>query len=163
MNGETPSFLSVNLKDAKELSLAENGEYRLRIMAAEILKSQKGNFYINCRAAIPSRPATEQLYFPLFFPPEDADEFQKERSDSDLKKFAKAFGYNNPQGIFPNELIGLEGFAILGTDTFEGRSKNVVERFVSSPVGAIGGLAPPTPGIVTPPVPATPDDDDIPI
>lgn len=157
---ETPSFLSVNLAEAKELTLAEDGEHKLRIMAAEMKVSKNGNPYLSGRMSFPNRPATEQMYFMLFGASEDADISQKERTDSDNLKFAKAFGYSSTTGIHPNELIGLEGSAIIKTEEYEGRYKNVVERYVSSPMGVgANPVMPPTADVLTPPVPATADDD----
>ena len=134
-------FLSFNLNDAKILTTVPPGEeYKLLIEAAEMKTSQKsGATYINCRASIVGHPESKAVFFPIFGVEADADDGQRARRESQLKEFCLAIGYDDPDGIHPDKLVGKEGYNVLGEEEYNGELINRVGRWVYSTADEEGG------------------------
>lgn len=138
---ETPSFLAVNLKDAKVLTTVPSGkEYKLNIEASEMkVGKNSGVQYIECRASIMDNPGSKNVFFPIFGPDPDADDAQRARYESDMKEMAEALNYTEPDGFHTKKLVGLSGWAILGEEEWAGQLKNTVQRWIGTGAGTSDG------------------------
>lgn len=126
------SLLEVNVNDVEDLHIAAAGEYLLEVRSAEVKKSEKtGGDYLMVWFMFKEEPGTKDISNVFMMPTEEDDERTKGNRLRALKNFCKAFEYDASDGIESDDLVGLEGYAIVGEkDDPEYGEQNNVRRWV---------------------------------
>jgi hypothetical protein len=111
------SFLNINVTDARELSAVPAGEYKLRVMSAELNEERR---FVLTRLQIvgpgnPSEYAASKDVTHFLYLPKDGDDPKKvENKKRALRTFADAFGIPYTEaGIDLAAFPGCEGWATL--------------------------------------------------
>lgn len=126
-------FLNENLNDAAELTTVREGEYKLRIMKAEMKAIQStGSNCVNLMLDIPDEPLSKTVYHTLWMP--KATDSPKERANTlgHIVTFLRTFGFDPAEDISNLEVLeGATGWAILvEKDEGEYGIKNKVKKFI---------------------------------
>jgi hypothetical protein len=130
MKGELMSLLDLNVNDAVDLEAMAEGEYPLRIVAAEMQRSKKGNQMLMVRFEIIDEPHSKDINHYLLFPSDEDDAKRKNQRLLAFKNFYKAFGVDASSPVDVDELVGLEGTAFLGVDSSdEYGEQNRIKKF----------------------------------
>lgn len=139
------SLLGLHLDKLPERVIVPGGdEYQLQIMKGSIKPSKNSDReVIHIAFKILDHPTAPPVMETLCLPVDsDTEDLQFNFSDQ-IRDFMLAFGINlknpgepievteglNKVKIF-KEWKGLEGWAFIGTDVYEGRPKNTVSRFI---------------------------------
>jgi hypothetical protein len=106
------------------------GEYQLRVLAAEVKTSTKtGGDYLSVKMDAPDYPKAKDINQVLMMPTAKDDAKQKNNRLAAIQNFIKACGYDNVDNI--NEVVGARPWAILAEEESEGFGKqNRVKKFV---------------------------------
>ncbi len=127
------SFIEININDAIEPSIVEEGEYAVRIEDAEVKVAQSGKKYIGLRLSILNEDNVKQVNEVLMLPDAADDESTKNRRLLALKRMCTCFDYEPQGGIDTAELIGREGRVFLKIEDSEQYGKsNKVRRYVAA-------------------------------
>lgn len=127
------SFIEININDAIEPSIVEEGEYAVRIEDAEVKVGQSGKKYIGLRLSILNEDNVKQVNEVLMLPDAADDESTKNRRLLALKRMCTCFDYEPQGGIDTAELIGREGRVFLKIEDSEQYGKsNKVRRYVAA-------------------------------
>mgnify|MGYP000892985633 CR=1 FL=1 len=127
------SFIEININDAIEPSIVEEGEYAVRIEDAEVKVGQSGKKYIGLRLSILNEDNVKQVNEVLMLPDAADDESTKNRRLLALKRMCTCFDYEPQGGIDTAELIGREGRVFLKIEDSEQYGKsNRVRRYVAA-------------------------------
>jgi len=124
-------FLDINLDDAVEpTAVPGDQEYKLRITDMREANDKNGQPYILPRFEIIGEPTTKEFTKFLRLPNDEQNEKQKNSTKWGLKVFFDTFDINSSTAN-TNEMIGQEGWAILGQEeTEEWGEQNFVKKFV---------------------------------
>ncbi len=121
-----------NLDDAVEPTVVDgDAEYKLRIVDCKVDKNKHGNPYMLPRFEVSDEPISKEFtkYLPL--PYSGMDEKDLNNTKLKLSRFFEAFGIDASAPIDSEDMIGLEGWAILGVETDDQYGdQNYVKRFV---------------------------------
>ncbi|CAK0747665.1 DUF669 domain-containing protein [Azospirillaceae bacterium] len=124
------SLLDLNVKDAVDLEAVVEGEYMLRVVAAELQTSKKGNQMLMVRFEIVDAPTAKDINYYLLFPSEDDDAKRKNLRLLSFKNLYKALGVDSSGPVEVEELVGLEGSAFLGVEeSDEYGEQNRIKKF----------------------------------
>lgn len=127
------SFIEININDAIEPSIVEEGEYAVRIEDAEVKVGQSGKKYLGLRLSILNENNVKQVNEVLMLPDAADDESTKNRRLLALKRMCTCFDYEPQGGIDTAELIGREGRVFLKIEDSEQYGKsNKVRRYVAA-------------------------------
>jgi len=127
------SFIEINVNDAIEPSVVEEGEYTVRIEDAEVKTGQSGKKYIGLRFSIVDEDNVKQVNEVLMLPDEADDDAQKNRRLLAIKRMCTCFDYEPQGGIDTAELVGREGKVFLKIEESEQYGKsNKVRRYVAA-------------------------------
>lgn len=127
------SFIEININDAIEPSIVEEGEYAVRIEDAEVKVGQSGKKYLGLRLSILNEDNVKQVNEVLMLPDAADDESTKNRRLLALKRMCTCFDYEPQGGIDTAELIGREGRVFLKIEDSEQYGKsNKVRRYVAA-------------------------------
>ncbi len=122
-----------NLDDAQEPVVVEGDqEYKLRIIDCKVDTNKNGAPYILPRFEIVDEPLSKEFtkYLPL--PHNEMTEKKLNTTKLNLKRFFDAVGIDPNGPINTEDLIGLEGWAILGVETDDQYGdQNYIKRFVA--------------------------------
>lgn len=133
------SFLEdVNLNDVVEPHTVPGGEeYRIRIVDikkdenGELPLNKNGNRYILPTFEIPDEVGAQNFTTYIGLPSNDMSEKDKNNTKYRIKQFLQCFGFDTPPDD-PVELIGAEGYAILGEKSDpEYGDQNTIRRFLT--------------------------------
>jgi hypothetical protein len=125
-------ILNLNVEDANVIVLQE-GEYKLRILSAEVKTSKASNEYINLRCDVPAEPQAQDIYHTLMLP--KGDDAKKDNSAKHrIKLFLKAFGLPTDNAEMDlDTFVGAEGFALLQEEEVDGGgTRNTIKKFLVS-------------------------------
>lgn len=107
-----------------------DSEVKLRIVDCTHKENKNGEEYILPRFEIIDEPLTKEVTKYLGLPYAGLDEKKLMKTKNALKHFFSAFDV--PEKFDPEELVGLEGWAILGVETTEEYGEqNYVKKFVT--------------------------------
>tara|TARA_Y100000593_G_scaffold82293_1_gene154508 strand:- start:2599 stop:2991 length:393 start_codon:yes stop_codon:yes gene_type:complete len=126
------SLLQYNLDNVKELATVPEGEYEVRVVAAEMKTSAKtGGQYLNIRLELPSESDSKGITHILMLPADDDDDKRKNSRLRGLKTFYEAFSIDYANGVETEDLVGANGWAlVVEEDGGEYGIQNRVRRFV---------------------------------
>lgn len=129
--GET--FLDVPTGDAVESKAQSAGEYKIKIVAATIDVDKNGHDYFLPRFEIVGEPYAKDLTKFHGLPHDDMTEKQSNAAKYNLDQFKKCFGLPSEGKLLASEMIGLDGWAILGVgpEDPEYGVQNYIRRYVA--------------------------------
>jgi len=127
------SLLSVNVNEVEDLHIVPSGEYLLEIRSAEVKKSVKtGGDYLMVWFQFKEEEASKDVNNVFMLPTDEDDERKKGSRLRALKSFCQAFEYDASNGIESEDLVGLEGYAIIGErEDPEYGEQNYIRRWVA--------------------------------
>lgn len=113
--------------------VAADSECKLRIIEVTYKDSDKnGNSGLLVRFEITDEPLAKDFIRYFTLPSAAMDEKKRESSKRGLKHFGEAFGIDFQRPFEVEELVGLEGWAILGVEANEQfGDQNYIKRFVT--------------------------------
>lgn len=123
----------LDLENVPELEAVPEGEYEVRIMAADTHVSKtSGQTMIKVVLEIVGQPNADTIYHYITLPQVDDDERKRNGKLRRIKEFLSAFGLSQ-QSDFP-EWLGQTAWALIGqeADDRTGLPRNVVKRFIES-------------------------------
>lgn len=125
-------FLDIDLSDVQEPSAVPgDAEYKLRIVDVRQADDKNGNPYILPRFEIPEEPSAKEFTKFLRLPHEGLDAKQLNSAKWQLKLFFDAFGVDPSSLNNVDDLVGEEGWAILGLeDSDQWGEQNFVKKFI---------------------------------
>lgn len=125
--------LAKDIDNAKEPMVVEaDQEYKLRIVSCRVGENKNGDPYLLPRFEITSEPYAKEFTKYLAVPHSGMTEKQRNGTAYALQTFFRAFEFDHSRPFDPEEdLIGLEGWALLGVEESEeyGES-NFVKKFL---------------------------------
>ncbi len=125
------SVLDIDLTMDTTLEVLDEGEYDLQIIDIEPrVSNNTGNPYLNIRTEAIGEPSADDVYLMISLPNDGDTEKQVKRKVSRLQDFVRACGEEPGTKFDYRALVGEKFSAILGQETYEGRTKNVVKEFV---------------------------------
>lgn len=128
MSDET--FLDVPTGDAVEPKAMPAGEYKIRITSATMGTDKNNHSYFLPRFEIPKEPYAKEFTKFLGLPHEEMTEKQLNACKFNLDSFKKCFKIKKDK-FSMNDVMGLEGWAILGLEeTEEYGEQNFVRKFI---------------------------------
>ncbi len=133
MTNEPSNIFTINLDEAVEPQILDDGEFLLRVIMAETRVSKTGNKYLNIRFDVPDQPHAEDIYH-IIMAPNGKDAKQDNRNALAAKSFYKAFGIEPDENwsVDLDSLGGKTGWALLTIKNDEQYGdKNAVRRFVT--------------------------------
>ena len=126
------SFLDMDFSDVQEpTAVAGDSEYKIRVVDVRQDTDKNGNPYLLPRFEVPDEPAAKE--FTKFFrlPHEGLDAKQMNSAKYQLKVFFDAFDIDPASLQQPEDLIGAEGWAILGLEeTEQWGDQNYIKKFI---------------------------------
>ena len=132
---------SVNLDDVTEPTAVPGGsEYKVRIVdvktdesnADGLPRNKNGQPYLLPRFEIPEEPTAKEFTAYLGLPTDDMDPKQKNGAGYKLKNFLATFDLDADALGDPSDMVGAEGWAILGLeDSPEWGEQNFVKKFIT--------------------------------
>lgn len=129
LNAFDADYESINPEDV----ILKPKEYRLRVAKAETKVSQeKGTTYIALAFTCPAEPDADLINDNLVMPDkerhsEEIQQFMLKR----VKRALTALGATIKAGkVDVDTIVGKECFANVGTEEYEGRTKNVIKSYV---------------------------------
>lgn len=125
-----------NIADTPEpVVLPADSEVKLRIIAADYAHKEdknNGNPYMMIRFEVCDDPLAKEIGKFFALPCANVDAKRNEGNKRSLKYLGEAFGVDFNRPFDSDELVGLEGWAILGVETSEQYGdQNYVKRFVT--------------------------------
>jgi len=121
-------------EDLPELKLLDDGrEIKLRIKKAESGTSKNNVPRLEIVVEDPSDPLVDDMYLYINMPSptlREEDEKKYVKTVKYLKDFLECFGINSAQGFDTEDLVGAEGWCIVGVEEYEGRRSNRVKSYV---------------------------------
>lgn len=126
------SLLDLNLGDAVEPKAVDpDREYKIRISEVRSDEDKNGNPYLLPRFEIPDEPASKDFTKFLSVPRDGMTPKQLNTAKWRISEFLQAFGRDPSLPFSPEDLVGLEGWAILGREeTEEYGEQNFVRKFI---------------------------------
>lgn len=132
------SFLNIGqeLQDRQPETAVEEGEYKLRVTAADI---PEGKNYMLVRFEVQDNPYAREMSKFFTLPGHGRTPKEENRNRNMLGYFFEAFGID-PAGQYdvgeewPNGFVGCEGWALIGPPEDDGGGygpQNKIKRFVS--------------------------------
>jgi len=108
------SFLGLDYENTYQPTTKQPGEYKLRILSAELKKSSNtGNDYLALRFEVADDPVAKDIYHVMMLPaPDDTPKKRNSRTMA-IKTLCASCGVDPSVVTDPNELVGLECWAIL--------------------------------------------------
>ena len=127
-------FLDFDLNDAQEpTAVPGDQEYKLRIVDVKEGLDKNGAPYLLPRFEIPAEPAAKEFTKFLRLPHSGLDAKQMNSAKWALKVFFDAFDVDASMMSSPMDLVGHEGWAILGMEeSDEWGTQNFVKKFLAS-------------------------------
>jgi len=109
------TFLDMDVNDAKEYKSTSEGEYQLKVMAAEIKTSKNtGGDYISVKLQIlGDDPFLKDVNHTLMIPTSKDDVKQANNRKLAIRNFMNAFGIEVTTKITPEDWVGNTGWALL--------------------------------------------------
>jgi len=131
MSEET--FLDVSTGDAVEPKAMPAGEYKLRIVSAVMGVDKNDHDYFLPSFEIPSEPYSKSFTKFYGVPHEGMDAKQENAARFNLGAFKAAFGIDDGKKFSMDEILGLEGWAILGLgkEDPEFGVQNYIKKFIA--------------------------------
>jgi len=122
-----------NIGDTPEPVVVEgDSEYKLRIVACNMDTNKNDMPYILPRFEIVDEPLSKEFTRYLALPHKDMTDKKLNSTKLMLKRFFEAFGIDPNSPIDVEDLVGLEGWAILGVENSEQYGdQNYIKRFVT--------------------------------
>lgn len=127
------SFLNMDVNDAQEYKAVAEGEYQLRVMAAEIKTSKKtGGDYIGVKCQIMGDdPFTKDINHTLMIPTAQDDVKQANNRKLAIRNFMQAFDVEVTGTITPEDWVGKTGWVVLVEEHTEGfGDQNKIRRVI---------------------------------
>jgi len=129
-DGEMSTFLDIDTSDAVEPTVVGPGEYRLRIIDCTYARNKNGDPYLMPLFEIPDEPTSKPFSHYLGLPVDSMDDKTKNTVKWRLESFQRCFGFSL-KGINISQLVGLEGWALLGVkDDPEYGEQNVIKKYI---------------------------------
>ena len=126
--------LANGISDAVEpIILAADEEFKLRIISCDSKLNKNNEPYLLPRFEATDEALAKEItkYFPLPF--DNMDEKKTNSAKLGLKRFFDAFDYEVGSEFDTEDLIGLEGWVILGVETSDQYGENnFIKRFISA-------------------------------
>lgn len=123
-------------EDLPELELLDDGaEVKLRIKTAELGTSKKSVPRLEIVLEDASNPLVDDIYHYVNMPSAEQraqDEKKYIKAVKYFKEFLECFGINASKGFETEEIIGAEGWCIVGAEEYEGRKSNKIKAYVKS-------------------------------
>jgi len=133
---QTESILDVDLGDAQELELMDEGEAKSRISRADIVENKSNPGRRNLRVVIdsPDNKLVDDVYQYIVVPEkswQEADPKGYVRAVNRMKDFAECYGVNVAGGEV-SRMVGAEGWVDWGQEMNDrtGRMQNTIRRFI---------------------------------
>lgn len=126
-------FLDIDLNDVQEpTAVPGDQEYKLRIIGCKMDDDKNGNPYLLPRFEVEGEPAAKEFTKFLRIPHGELDDKQINSAKWQLKSFSDAFEIDMAATNSPDDLIGAEGWAILGlSEDPEYGEQNYVKKFIT--------------------------------
>ena len=108
-------------------------EYQIRIISCDVKLNKNDEPYMLPRFEVCNEPLAKEItkYFPVPF--NGMDEKKLNNAKLSLSRFFKAFGYEPGDSFDSEELIGLEGWVILGVEEDDQYgTSNYIKRFLEA-------------------------------
>jgi hypothetical protein len=132
---------SVDLNNAVENTAVPGGEeYKLRIVdiktdlsnSDNLPRNKNGDAYLLPRFEIIGEPTAKEFNRYMVLPGAEADEKQKNNASFKIKLFLETFNLDPNSLEDPSDIIGAEGWAILGfEETDDWGEQNFVKKFIA--------------------------------
>ncbi len=124
------TFLDVETENSVEPRAEPAGEYKIKIVSAEISIDKNRHPYFLPRFEVIGKPYSKDFTKFHGLPHDDLTEKDLNATRNSLDKFKKCFGLSEGKLSLPG-MIGLEGWAILGAkDDPEWGEQNFVRKYV---------------------------------
>lgn len=125
-----------NIADTPDpVVMAADSEVKLRIISAEYnQKAEKnnGNPYLMVRFEVCDQPLAKEISKFFALPCHELDAKKNEAAKRTLKYLGEAFGVDFNRPFEDEDLVGLEGWVILGVESTEQYGdQNFIKRFVT--------------------------------
>lgn len=122
-------FVDMGLSKTKRPEPVVDGEYLVRIEAAEIIESKNvpGQENIRIRCILPQEPASEAIfhYIPGIAPSDGEDRINNKRRMA--AGILEAFGLDYDDSFNTDDLVGQEAELIVTQEEYEGRISNKLQ------------------------------------
>lgn len=127
------SMLDMNLGDAVEpTAVPADEEYKIRIMSVRVDNDKNGNPYMLPMFEIPDEASSKSFTKFLRIPHQAMDAKQMNSAKWQIKTFLECFGMDPSRPFDSDELVGREGWAILGVEeTDDFGAQNYVKKFIA--------------------------------
>ena len=131
---------NVDLENVVEpTTVPADQEYKLRIVDVKtdpstpdgLPRDKNGNSYLLPRFEIPDEPTAKDFTRFIGLPNDDMDAKKKNTSGYQLKTFLAAFDLEPSALVDPSDMVGAEGWAILGLEESEQwGEQNFIKKFI---------------------------------
>lgn len=127
------SLLSMNLGDAVEpKAVPADEEYKIRILTVRSDTDKNDEPYLLPMFEIPDQPTSKGFTKFLRIPHQGLDAKKLNSAKWGMTMFLEAFGMDPGRDFDPEELVGKEGWAILGMEeTEQYGEQNYVKKFIA--------------------------------
>ncbi len=126
------TFLDVDTSDAVEPKAEPAGEHKIRVIGADNGIDKNQHPYFLPRFEIPEKPTSKDFTKFHTLPYDGMSEKDLERAKWNLDQFKKCFGLPSEGRLNVSEMIGLEGWAILGMkEDQEYGEQNYVRKYIA--------------------------------
>jgi len=125
-------FLDYDINDAVEpTAMAGDQEYKIRITSCDQSVDKNGAPYLLPRFEVVGEPTAKEFTKFLRMPHDGLNDKQMNNAKWALKLFADAFELDLSSIESPDDLVGCEGWAILGLEeTDQWGEQNFVKKFI---------------------------------
>lgn len=125
-------------EDVQDAVLLEAGEHQVKLVSMNFRVSEENEENPSPRYNFGFEPVdndeADLIWFTLWLPHSSQDGRRRRRSNRDLKSFCEAMGLGWPTALpFEEDIMkDLTTYAEIGTEVYEGETKNKIVRFVKA-------------------------------
>ena len=127
---------SLDLENVPEQEVVPANEYELKVLKCDLEQNEKsGKWNVVWIFEILGQPNALNIFHYTAMPAPEDDTKKRDTKRRFAKEIFGAFGAdfsNIGQVVANGDLIGAVAWALLDTETYEGREKNVIKRFIAS-------------------------------
>uniref|UniRef100_A0A6M3JCG2 DUF669 domain-containing protein n=1 Tax=viral metagenome TaxID=1070528 RepID=A0A6M3JCG2_9ZZZZ len=126
------SFINEDTSNVPDLASLPEGEYEVRLLAAEVKNSKKGDPMIEAKLDVPSEALSDDIYHYIMLPTSNDDEKRKIRKLQNLRDFKVAFNMPPTGQVDLEQFVGEKSWALLTEETNDqtGKTNNRIKRFI---------------------------------